>query len=177
MELKQKGQVADVDEFSQLTVTMNWTDAADFDLVALYEDFNGKHGLVYFGELGDLNTFPFIELSGDAGVGDTGGDNEEIIRISKLDGMKYIWLLCWNYAKIQEGNPAKFSDSDLSLSIIGEKGDSHEVTFDADLTGNVALIATIDNTKAKGSRVINTSKAGTIDGLTSIRQLLDIIEQ
>ena len=39
------------------------------------------------GTLGNLNGFPFIQLSGDAGVGAKGGDNEETLRIAKLDDL------------------------------------------------------------------------------------------
>ena len=90
MELTQKGSEANVGGFKQLMVSMKWTTAADFDLAAAYEDKNGKNGLVYFGELGDLNAFPFMQLSGDEGVGDKGGENEETMRITKMDDMKYI---------------------------------------------------------------------------------------
>ena len=67
MELKQKGSEANVGGFKQLMVSMKWTTAADFDLAAAYEDKSGKQGLIYFGEQGDLNTFPFMQLSGDEG--------------------------------------------------------------------------------------------------------------
>ena len=77
MELTQKGDAAEVGNFKQLLVTMKWTTAADFDLAAAYEGKDGKKGMVYFGDLGNLNSFPFMQLSGDEGQGDTGGDNEE----------------------------------------------------------------------------------------------------
>jgi len=90
MELVQKGSEANVGGFKQLMVAMKWTTAADFDLAAAYENKEGKQGMVYFGELGDLNKFPFMQLSGDEGVGDSGGDNEETMRITKLDDMNYV---------------------------------------------------------------------------------------
>ena len=33
--------------------------------------------MIYFGDLGDLNEFPYIQLSGDEGQGDAGGDNDD----------------------------------------------------------------------------------------------------
>ena len=60
MELKQKGSEANVGGFKQLMVSMKWTTAADFDLAAAYEAKDGNIGLVYFGELGDLNTLPSV---------------------------------------------------------------------------------------------------------------------
>ncbi len=175
MDLKQKGSEANVGGFKQLMVTMKWTTAADFDLAAAYEDKSGKQGLVYFGELGDLNGFPYMQLSGDEGVGDTGGDNEETMRITKLDDMKYVWIICWDYGKVQDGAPARFKDSDVSLSVMDDKGTNHNITLDTGDLGNVALLATIDNSSAIGAKLVNSSKAGTLKGLTKLQQLMDII--
>jgi len=176
MELKQKGSEANVGGFKQLMVTMKWTTAADFDLAAAYEGKDGKKSLVYFGELGDLNQFPYMQLSGDEGVGDTGGENEEVMRITKLDDMKYVWILCWDYGKVQEGSPARFSDSDVSLSVMDDRGTAHEVTLDTGDMGNVALLATIDNSSPIGAKLVNSSKAGTLKGLKNLQQLIEIIE-
>jgi tellurite resistance protein TerA len=41
--------------------------------------------------------------------------------------------------------------------------------------GNVALIATIDNSSPVGATLINSSKAGTLKGLNNLNQLIDII--
>jgi uncharacterized protein involved in tellurium resistance len=176
MELKQKGSVANVGAFKQLIVTMKWTTAADFDLAAAYETKQGKQGMVYFGDLGDLNTFPFMQLSGDEGIGDKAGDNEEVMRITQLDEMKYVWILCWDYGKVQNGAPARFKESDVSLSVMDDRGTTHRVKLDTGTLGNVALIATINNSSAIGAQLINDSKAGTLKGLKTLQQLLDIIE-
>ncbi len=177
MELKQKGEEANVGGFKQLMVAMRWTTAADFDLAAAYEDKSGKQGLVYFGELGDLNAHPFMQLSGDEGVGDKGGENEEVLRITKLDDMKYVWLMCWDYGKIKEGSAARFNDSDVTLSVMDDKGTAHEVNLDTGDMGNLALIATIDNSTPIGAKLVNTSKAGTLKGLNKLQDLLDVIQE
>ena len=88
---------------------LKWTTAADFDLAAAYKRKDGTTGLVYFGELGDLNSFPFMQLSGDEGVGDQGGDNEETMRVMKIDDMDTIWILCWDYGAVQEGKTGRVS--------------------------------------------------------------------
>jgi len=175
MELKQKGSEANVGGFKQLMISMKWTTAADFDLAAAYEDKSGKQGLIYFGELGDLNAFPFMQLSGDEGVGDKGGENEETMRITKLDDMKYVWIICWDYGKVQDGSPARFKGSDVRLSLMDDRGTTHNVTLDTGDMGNVALIATIDNSSPIGAKLINSSKAGTLKGLKKLQQLIDII--
>ncbi len=176
MELKQKGETANVGGFKQLMITMKWTTAADFDLAAAYENKEGKPGLVYFGELGDLNAFPFMQLSGDEGVGDKGGENEEIMRIAKLDDMKYVWIMCWDYGKVKDGAAARFKDSDVKLSVVDDKGATHNVTLDTGDMGNVALIATIDNSSPVGAKLVNSSKAGTLKGLKKLDDLLNIIK-
>ena len=175
MELKQKGSEANVGGFKQLMVSMKWTTAADFDLAAAYENKNGKHCMVYFGELGDLNAFPFMQLSGDEGVDDTGGENEETMRIAKLDDMNQVWILCWDYGMVKEGAPARFNESDIKLSIIDDSGTSYDVSLDTGDTGNVALLATIDNASPIGAKLINSSKAGTLIGLKDLQQVLDFI--
>ena len=174
MELKQKGASAAVGSFKQLLVTMKWTTAADFDLAACFQKKDGSQGLIYFGDLGDLNEFPYIQLSGDEGQGDAGGDNEEQLRITKLDDLKYLWLLGWDYGQVQAGKPARFAESDMSLSVMDDTGSTHRVTLDAGTFGNVAVIATIENT-AVGPKLTNASKAGTLKGLTNLQQLLEII--
>jgi tellurite resistance protein TerA len=176
MELKQKGESANVGGFKQLMITMKWTTAADFDLAAVYENKEGKPGLVYFGELGDLNAFPFMQLSGDEGVGDKGGENEEIMRIAKLDDMKYVWIMCWDYGKVKDGASARFKDSDVKLSVVDDKGATHNVMLDTGDMGNIALIATIDNSSPIGAKLINSSKAGTLKGLKKLDDLMNIIK-
>lgn len=176
MELKQKGEQANVGGFKQLMIAMKWSTAADFDLAAAYEGKDGKIGLVYFGELGDLNKFPFMQLSGDEGVGDKGGANEETMRIAKMDDLKNVWLLCWDYGKVKDGSAARFKGSDVKLSLTDDKGTTYSVTLDTGDMGNVAVIATIDNSSAIGAKLINTSKAGTLKGLKTLDDLMAIIK-
>lgn len=176
MELKQKGQEAQLGGIKQFMVTLKWTTATDFDLAAAYEAKDGRTGLVYFGEMGNLNEFPFMQLSGDEGVGDTGGDNKEEMRVMKIDDMKYLWILCWDYGAVQEGKPARFAGSDVEVSVMDDSGTSHAVTLDTGNTGNVCVVATIDNSSAMGAKFMNTSKAGTLKGLKDLNQIMQIIQ-
>lgn len=176
MDLAQKGSSANVGNFKQLMVKMKWTTAADFDLAAVYETKDGKQDLVYFDKLGDLNSMPYMQLSGDEGVGDTGGENEETMRITKLDDMKYVWIMCWDYGKVSEGGPARFKESDVTLQVIDDTGNQHDVTLDTGDLGNTALIATIDNSSPVGAQLVNSSKAGTLKGLKKLQDLVNIIQ-
>lgn len=175
MELKQKGQEAQLGSIQQFMVTLKWTSAADFDLAAAYETKDGKHGLVYFGELGSLNDFPYIQLSGDEGVGDTGGDNQEDMRVMKIDDMNYIWVLCWDYGAVQEGKPARFAQSDVAVFLMDDTGTNHSVTLDTGDLGNICVVAAVDNTGPMGSKFVNISKAGTLKGLKTLDQIMEII--
>ena len=175
MELAQKGQEASLGGLKQFMVSLKWTTAADFDLAAAFEGKEGKSGMVYFGELGDLNSFPFMQLSGDEGVGDTGGDNEETMRVTKLDEMKYIWILCWDYGAVQDGKAARFDGSDAIVTLMDDAGTSHDVKLDTGDLGNVCVMATIDNSSPMGAQLVNTSKAGTLKGLKNRDQLMEII--
>ena len=86
--LKSKGEEAYI-PVKQMLVSLNWTTAVDLDLMAFYKAKDGRVGAIYSsnyagGSMGDLNAFPFIQLSEDAGVGAKGGTNQEIIRITTL---------------------------------------------------------------------------------------------
>ena len=77
MELKQKGTKADIGAFKQINVSLVWNAAVDLDLMAFYRTRDGRTGGIYSdnyqgGSLGALDAFPYIQLSGDAGVGGVG---------------------------------------------------------------------------------------------------------
>lgn len=174
MGLIKKGDESGIADFSELIVTMKWTGESDFDLAALYEEKSGGHGLVYFGELGDPDDFPFIYMSGDEGGGDTGGEKEESLRITKLADMKYIWLIIWDYDAIQSGTAARFDAGGISFSVSDGENESREIELDLKNEGNAAIAATIDNSGHE-VKIVNNGKIGTLEGLSSFQQLLGII--
>lgn len=139
MDLLVKGSAAAVGTIKKLLVKLTWSLAADFDLAALVQKDDNTFTLIYFNKLGDLNSYPYIQLDKDSGVGDTvsgGGGNEENLTIEKLEGTKKVYLICWDYGAIQKGTPARFKDSDVKIKIIDGKGNDHEVHLD---TGPVQL--------------------------------------
>lgn len=163
--LTEKGQESNLPSIKQLLASLTWTSAIDFDLAALYEGKNGTKGMIYYNEKGDLNAFPFMQLSGDEGVGDSGGDNEETLRIVDLSEMKTVHLVAWDYKKVTSGEAARFGQSDASISIMDDKGEKHQCKLASDAEANVAIIATIDNSSAIGAKLINQSKTGKLSGL------------
>lgn len=176
MDLVQKGGSATLDSLKQLMVKMTWSTSQDFDLAALYETKDAKKGMVYFGSKGDLSSFPFMKLSGDAGIGDSvdSGGNEEIMRITKLDDMKTVHIVVWDYGSIGSGSKARFAGSDVKVEVVDDKGNSNSVQLDAGETGNVVVLATIDNSSPIGAQLINTSKVGTLKGLSTDGPLWEV---
>ena len=174
MQLEQKGQAAAMEGARQFLITLRWTTAADFDLAAMYETSSGRIGMVYFGMRGDLNSFPYMQLSGDEGVGDTGGDNEEQMRITRLDEMKRIWLLCWDFGMVSAGAPARFHESDVRISVTDDLGRSYDVALDEGSAGNIAVVALIDNAGPQ-VQFVNTSKTGVLRGFSRFDQILEVI--
>jgi len=177
MELKLKGEDASIDVSQPLTVTMNWTTAADFDLAAAYETIDGKLGIVYYGELGKLQDFPFMALSGDEGVKEPKGSKEEVLQINRLDGMSTVWLFCWDYNMVQKGQAARFKHSDVILTIVDVFGNSVSVNMDTGEEGNVCCVATIDNSQPEEAKFINYSQVGTLKGLKTLEQLVAVARQ
>ena len=176
MDLVQKGLASELGSFDELTVNMTWSSAADFDLAAIYETKKGTPGLVYFGEKGNLEDFPFIQLSDDAGVNDSAGDNQETLRITNLDKIKTLWIACWDYGQVKKGEPARFNGSDVKLSCHDNTGKSYHFRLDTGDTGNIAIIATVDNSEPLGPKIINSSRIGTLQELKKLEQLLDIVK-
>lgn len=167
MDLKQKGENAQIGAFKQLKVSLIWTSAVDLDLMAFYRTKDNNIGGVYSdnyagGSLGDLNQFPFIQLSGDEGVGAVGGDNREELRIAKLDDLEELYICAFNFTDASTGSNKVFADYDARIEVVTDKGDSHEVALDSSSPGSVAVIAKF-KTGFMGSELINSSEVMSFD--------------
>lgn len=180
MDLNTKGSSAMLEGgFKQLVCDMTWSTAADFDLAALIEKKDGTQDMCYFGKLGDLNAFPHMKLSGDAGVGDSvdGEGNKETLVIAKMaDEVEAVHLVCWDYGMVQSGNAARFKDGNLHVKIRDDKNVEHDVTYDSGEMGNVAVIATISRGIGDTLNLTNSAACGTLKGLQNAKQILDIVK-
>lgn len=174
MQLKKKGDSAQIGGINQFMVTLKWTSAIDFDLAAIYETKEGQEGIVYFGDQGDLNKFPFMQLSDDEGVGDTGGENQEDLRVMDLSPMNKVYIFCWDYPSLEKGDIARFKDSDITVNIIDDSGKSYNCSLDNTNSGNVICMAEIDNTSPLGAKFTNRSSVGKLNGLDNLSQLIQI---
>lgn len=145
MDLVKKGASAQLGSFSQLMVTLSWTSAVDLDLMAFYKTKSGQVGGIYSdnysgGSMGNLNAFPFMQLSGDAGVGATGGDNREEMRILKLDDIEELYICALNFTDASQGNNNSFVSYDAKVEVVTDKGERHTTSLDSNARGTVATI-------------------------------------
>ena len=128
-----------------------WKSAVDLDLYVMYELQNGKTGTVYYGSKGRKDSEPFITLDGDAGVGDTGGDNEENMDFRDMSKVKHAIIVANIFAKVS------------SFALYGGKVvvSSPSTAFTVPLTairpGSWCTLARIDNTGTE-TKLINVNK-------------------
>jgi len=171
MELKQKGEKADIGAFKQLKVSLIWTSAVDLDLMSFYKTKDGKVGGVYSdnyagGSLGDLNQFPFIQLSGDEGVGAVGGDNKEELRIARLDDYEELYICAINFTDAMAGSSKVFADYDARIEVATDMGEKHTVILDSKQNGTVALICKLTSGLITNS-LVNDSEVMSFDKFKS----------
>lgn len=170
MELKQKGQQANLGAFKQLKVSLIWTSAVDLDLMAFYKTKDGQVGGVYSdnyagGTLGDLNRFPFIELSGDEGVGAVGGEYREELRIMKLDDFDELHICALNFTDASSGTKV-FADYDARVEVITDRGESYVVSLDSRQYGPVAVLCQFSGGLISNS-LINNSEVMSLEQFKS----------
>ena len=176
--LKDKGQVVNLPTVKQLIAKLEWKSKVDVDLMAFGVTKTGDAFSVFSDAIskdaktmGNLNAFPFMTLSEDAGIGAEGGDNEEILKITQLDDVATLHIIALNYtgAVKDNGDPptTSFADYDAKVTLMSESGEAFEVPLEATEPGHVALIATIDNTSAIGATLKRTNE------VRSLREFID----
>lgn len=113
---------------TEARVALKWTSDVDLDLMAFGEKKDGTKFHVFTQNLpggthGDLNVSPFVSLSGDAGVGAQGGENEEILTIAKFDEIKFLDLVALNFTAAQNNKPEPFNKYDGGLVVTTNEAD------------------------------------------------------
>ena len=147
----------------QLMVSLKWTKAVDLDLMAFYKSKDGQVGGVFSdqypgGTRGDLYAFPFIQLDQDAGLGATAGENQETIRITKLDDMAEVYICTLNYSDAAQGKEVSFAEYDGHVVVVDDTGESFGIPLESTDKGHAVVIAKIDNTNPIGAKLINENK-------------------
>ena len=172
MELNQKGSHVSISEFNNLKITLVWTSAVDLDLLVFYKTLDGQVGGIFSenyrgGSLGSLDQPPFIALSGDAGVGASGGDNREVVDISKLDSFEALCVCALNFTDASSGSNNVFADYDARVEVTTDKGEAFQVRLDSREPGPVAMICKLLPTFL-GSDLINTSEVMSLARLREV---------
>jgi uncharacterized protein involved in tellurium resistance len=171
MELKQKGSKADIGSFKRMDVSLVWTAPVDLDLMAFYRTKDGREGGVYSenysgGSLGALTEFPFIQLSGDAGLGAKGGPNQEDLSIAKLDDFEVVYICALNFTDASSGSARVFADYDAKVRVKTERGETHTVALDSPSPGPVAVICTLAGGFVS-NELVNDSEVMGLDAFRS----------
>ncbi|MGK7904783.1 MAG: VWA domain-containing protein [Hormoscilla sp.] len=180
--LTKKGEEAYV-SVKQLMAKLKWTAAVDLDLMAFYKAKDGRVGAVFSenysgGSMGSLNSFPFIQLSEDAGADARSGEDEEVLRITKLEDLAEVYICTINFTEAMQNRQTSFSNYDAQVLLIDDKGESIAVPLDSPQSGTVAVIAKIDNAGFMGAKLVNENQImdlatfqATIPGASSLQLL------
>ena len=171
MELKKKGSAAAIGSFNQLRVSLIWTSAVDLDLMAFYRTKDGQTGGIFSdnyagGSLGSLNSFPFMELSGDEGVGATGGDNSEILTIVNLDAIEELHICAVNFTDASAGTSKVFADYDARVEVETDRNERHAIALDSRNPGPIAVLCRFKSS-FMGAELLNDSSVMSFEDFRS----------
>jgi len=140
--LKSPGESISIPNPENITVKLSWFKDIDFDLAVLYKGKNGRKEIIYFGNKGSLETFPFIKLDKDEMYG---GNTlkTETVEIRKLDEIEELFIICWDFSN--RGGSSAFSDSHVNVSIVDNKGNSSTALLKSETGFDAACVAKISN--------------------------------
>lgn len=155
------GESAKLDTSTPITevnVRLQWQAAVDLDLNAFYSMNSGDTGMVDYQQ----KFAPNMKLDNDAGVGDRGGQNEENIKISSLDGYKEIWFATKIFSK-----GGSYSDYDGQVEVGTNNGDIIQVPLTSTEIKPYLVIAKLTNGPG-GPVITNLNDAVDCEELTRI---------
>jgi len=155
LSIAQKGGEAYI-ALKDLIICLQWATTVQFELAAVYEAKNGQRSWVHNGDVGNLNTFPFMRLN-------TEKNNEKILQINNLSDIKIIKLFCFDKNLVNNKQLLKFKDSDIDLSLTDETKKSVLIEVDSSDIGNICHLATLDNSGIMGAKLINISQINTLN--------------
>lgn len=142
-----KGEQAAI-AIHKLQVILQWHAPVDLDLMAFYRAKDGRVGGVFSnnypgGTLGNLNAFPFIQLSADAGVDQQDEEHQEELTIERLSDLAELYICTLNYTDAAENRSTAFANYDGGVTVTDDVGHSITVPLNAKQKGHVAVIAKI----------------------------------
>ncbi len=145
----ESAQLNTSEPITRINIKLQWTASVDLDLHAFFLMKDGQPGHIYFGN----KSGPSIVLDRDAGVGDTGGQNEENMTITSLDGFETILFATKIYKK-----GGCYADYDGRVAVQTNNGDDIQVPLTATQPADWCVIAKITNDANQGPTVVNVNK-------------------
>lgn len=154
-----RGEKAQLSKSSKIKAKLTWTQSVDLDLHAFYKTKEGLFGHIYYDNKGKLYQPPCIELDEDAGIDDTGGDNEENITIKTLSHVQSILIATNIYRRFSFFSLGdNFAKYDGKVIVKTDLGEYIEVPLNSEEVGRWCVIAKIDNSDPSDPYVININK-------------------
>jgi len=138
----------------EATIKLVWSTNEDFDLAVIYNTKSNLYGQVYFGNKGNLNSFPYIQLDKDEMSGVR--VKTETILINHLNEMQKVAIIAWDYSN--HGRMANFDKSDVKIIIVDSNGFESIAKLKVESQSDSVCVASIENT-ANGFVFENVSKS------------------
>ena len=145
------GESAKLDTSNPITkvnIRLQWSAAVDLDLHAFYRTKSGDEGVVWF----VAKDGPCMRLDTDAGVGNRGGQNEENITITSLDGFQEILFATKIFSK-----GGSYRDYDGRVAVQTNNGDDIQVPLTSRERADWCVIAKLSN-DVNGPTIMNLNK-------------------
>ncbi len=145
---------------TKIRAILQWNAEVDLDIHAFYRPKGGgKDGHVSFQDKGNKKKSPYIHLDKDMGVGNVGGDNQEIITIGTLANVDSI-LIATNIFRVfgflsEDDNFGKY---DGKIKLITSASNEIDVPLTSKKSGRWCVIALIDNSDPYSPIVTNINK-------------------
>lgn len=123
-------------------IKLGWSTNEDFDLAVLYKKKTNELGIVYFGNKGSLDSFPYMKLDKDERAGIR--QKEEIIKIANLNNISKLAIIAWDFSN--GGQRAAFDASDVAITIEDPEGFQSVAKLKVDEGSDSVCVASIENT-------------------------------
>jgi uncharacterized protein involved in tellurium resistance len=133
---------------TKINVRLQWTAAVDLDLHAFLRTKDGQEQHVYFGHRAERA----IKLDNDAGIGDRGGQNEENITLTSIDGFEEILFATKIFIK-----GGCFADYDGRVKVETNNGDDIVVPLTSRERADWCVISKFSNS-ANGPTITNVNR-------------------
>lgn len=131
-----------------MNVKLKWTASVDLDLHAFVQIQDGAGQHVYFGNLSEFG----VQLDRDAGIGNSGGRNEENLTIDAPDRFRTILFATKIYSK-----GGCYADYDGRVSVKTSNGDEVDVPLTSRETADWCVIAKFTN-DGRSATVVNLNR-------------------